>query len=173
MQAFYVVLGFLITLVLNTRAEYLSVFRFYVSRYLRLWPAYVAVAAASLMLVERPVWFESVSNLDVPAALFVIVSDCTIFFQDFLLSFAISPDGTLYRTSHFGTEPGNPMWKAFADSANVEPRGRIDVLPDSAVRLPVAGTADHIVRFRIAHSSRDRSLVAANARSLALTFLAC
>ncbi|OSI93535.1 hypothetical protein BSZ24_12600 [Bradyrhizobium canariense] len=65
-------LGFLITLVLNTRAEYLSVFRFYVSRYLRLWPAYVAVAAASLMLVERPVWFESVSNLDVPAALFVM-----------------------------------------------------------------------------------------------------
>ena len=38
-QAFYVISGFLITMVLNERAAYSNVVKFYLSRYLRLWPA--------------------------------------------------------------------------------------------------------------------------------------
>lgn len=63
-QAFYVDSGFLITLVHNTRAEYQSVSRFYISRYLRLRPAYAVVAALSLMLVKNTVWIQGVSNFD-------------------------------------------------------------------------------------------------------------
>jgi peptidoglycan/LPS O-acetylase OafA/YrhL len=111
-QGFYIVSGFLITLVLNTRAEYQSISRFYISRYLRLWPAYAVVAVLSLATFKSGFW-QGVSKLDLPAALFVIVSNCTIFFQDLFLFFAISPEGSLYPTTHFATEPGTKLYTLF------------------------------------------------------------
>ena len=38
-QAFYVISGFLITMILNERKQYRYIGNFYLSRYLRLWPS--------------------------------------------------------------------------------------------------------------------------------------
>src|SRR6185312_239643 len=61
-QCFYVISGFLITMVLNERADYAQLSNFYLSRYLRLWPAYIVVALASLVLVRRD-WLSQLSQL--------------------------------------------------------------------------------------------------------------
>ena len=106
-QGFYIVSGFLITLVLNTRAEYRDVSSFYISRYLRLWPAYIVVAALVFATFKGDLLIHGVARMDWPAALFVIASNATIFLQDFFLFFAIAPDGaSLSPTAHFITEPG-------------------------------------------------------------------
>lgn len=105
-QGFYVISGFLITMVLNTRPAYQDVGQFYLSRYLRLWPAYAIVAMLTFLILKRPAFVAGLEHLDFAGALFVIVSNCAIFFQDLYLFLAISPDGSLFFTSHFGTEPG-------------------------------------------------------------------
>jgi len=106
-QGFYIISGFLITLVLNTRAEYRDISRFYISRYLRLWPAYIVVAVLMFAMFKSDVLIHGIARLDWPAALFVIASNATIFLQDWFLFFAITPDGaSLSPTAHFITEPG-------------------------------------------------------------------
>ena len=103
-QGFYIVSGFLITMVLNTRKEYLSVGNFYISRYLRLWPAYIVVAALSIPLFRGADWFLGLAKLDVPAALFVIASNCVIFFQDAFLFLVIGANGSLHPSARALTE---------------------------------------------------------------------
>ncbi|WP_431014680.1 acyltransferase family protein [Bradyrhizobium pachyrhizi] len=105
-QGFYVISGFLITMVLNTRDGYRDVRQFYLSRYLRLWPAYAVVAILTFVVLKSSIFVAGIDKLDAAGALFVIVSNCTIFFQDLYLFLAISPDGSLFPTTHFGTEPG-------------------------------------------------------------------
>lgn len=105
-QGFYIVSGFLITLVLNTRTEYRDVVAFYVSRYLRLWPAYAVVAVLTFVILRGDFLTHAIAQLDWRGALFVLVSNATIFLQDLYLFLAIAPNGTLYPTTHFGTEPG-------------------------------------------------------------------
>lgn len=108
-QGFYIVSGFLITMVLNTRPEYRSISNFYISRYLRLWPAYAVVALLALVLLKSATWPAAVAKLDIAGAAFVVASNAIIFFQDLFLFLAVNPDGSLYFTSHFATEPGTPL----------------------------------------------------------------
>jgi peptidoglycan/LPS O-acetylase OafA/YrhL len=103
-QGFYIVSGFLITMVLNTRKEYLNIGNFYVSRYLRLWPAYIVVATLSIPLFRGTDWFSRLAKLDLPAGLFVIASNCVIFFQDTFLFLVIGPDGSLLPSARALTE---------------------------------------------------------------------
>ena len=91
-------------MVLNTRKEYLNIGNFYVSRYLRLWPAYIVVAALSIPLFRGASWFRASAKLDVPAALFVIASNCIIFFQDTFLFLVIGADGSLHPSAKALTE---------------------------------------------------------------------
>ncbi|MGY4269729.1 MULTISPECIES: acyltransferase family protein [unclassified Bradyrhizobium] len=105
-QGFYVISGFLITMVLNTRAGYSDVSQFYLSRYLRLWPAYAVVALLTLIVLKRSTFVAGLEHLDFVGAAFVVFSNCAIFFQDLYLFLGISPDGSLFPTSHFATEPG-------------------------------------------------------------------
>jgi peptidoglycan/LPS O-acetylase OafA/YrhL len=105
-QGFYIVSGFLITLVLNTRAEYRDVRSFYVSRYLRLWPAYAVVAALSFSVFKREFLVNTILQLDWLGASFVVISNVILFFQDLYLFLSIAPNGALYLTTHFQTEPG-------------------------------------------------------------------
>jgi peptidoglycan/LPS O-acetylase OafA/YrhL len=104
-QGFYIVSGFLIAMVLNTRAEYRDVFRFYASRYLRLWPAYIVVASLSLVLFRHDL-ISRVAQLDLLSAAFVVASNCMIFLQDAFLFLAIGQNGSLYPTANFASEPG-------------------------------------------------------------------
>jgi peptidoglycan/LPS O-acetylase OafA/YrhL len=104
-QGFYIVSGFLITLVLNTRDEYRDTAKFYLSRYLRLWPAYLVVAVLTLALIRQGEWFRGLAELDMPALLFVVASNATLLFQDLFLFLAID-HGALYPTADFYNAPG-------------------------------------------------------------------
>jgi len=104
-QCFYVISGFLITMVLNERADYAQLSNFYLSRYLRLWPAYIVVALATLVLVRRD-WLSQLSQLvhghDIA---FLALSNLTLFLQDWML-FLRFDAGHLVPTDAFGTWPG-------------------------------------------------------------------
>jgi peptidoglycan/LPS O-acetylase OafA/YrhL len=104
-QGFYIVSGFLITLVLNTRPEYRNIGSFYLSRYLRLWPAY-AVVCVLVLLMKSDVLARGLAQLQWPAALFVIASNATIFLQDLFPFLAISSEGSIYPTPDFYAAPG-------------------------------------------------------------------
>jgi peptidoglycan/LPS O-acetylase OafA/YrhL len=109
-EGFFIVSGFLITMILQTRPAYRSLAKFYLSRYLRLWPAYIVVAILSLTIVKHD-WVESLAKFDWPSMAFVIATNAVIFFQDLYPFFAITADGTsIFPTSHFLTEPGRQFW---------------------------------------------------------------
>ena len=55
-QTFYIISGFYIAMILDRTVAYRSIWVFYFSRYLRLWPSYAAIAFATLVakaLVQR------------------------------------------------------------------------------------------------------------------------
>ena len=107
-QCFYIISGFLITMVLNERSDYANLRNFYLSRYLRLWPAYVVVASLTLLLT-RPHWLSQLSQVvhwrDV---VFLAFSNLTLFFQDWTL-FLRFDEGHLVPTAAFGTWPGSQV----------------------------------------------------------------
>src|SRR5258707_11355721 len=71
-QCFYMISGFLITMVLNERKGYRSLGNFYLSRFFRLWPVYIVVAAASLMLLNREGMFDQLPKVAVwPSIVFI------------------------------------------------------------------------------------------------------
>ena len=109
-EGFFIVSGFLITMVLQLRPAYSDLTKFYISRYLRLWPAYIVVAILSLTFVKHD-WVETVSKFDWPSFFFVTVTNTVIFAQDLYVFLAINADGKSLRwTSNFFSEPGRPLW---------------------------------------------------------------
>ena len=52
-QAFFLISGFYMALVLTENGHYSSTRIFYASRYMRLWPIYIVCAAASLLLFRQ------------------------------------------------------------------------------------------------------------------------
>ncbi|MBR1193248.1 acyltransferase [Bradyrhizobium sp. AUGA SZCCT0160] len=108
-QCFYVISGFLITMVLNERAGYRSLGNFYLSRYFRLWPVYIVVAVASLYVVYWDVMFTQLPKVaDWPAVAFVAISNLTLFFQDWFLFLRL--DGSsLLPTSDFASATPPPL----------------------------------------------------------------
>ena len=160
-QGFYIVSGFLITMVLNTRKEYLNIKNFYVSRYLRLWPTYLVVAALSISLFRGAGWFSGFAKLDVPAALFVIASNCLIFFQDTFLFprnrrrwLAASQRQGSHRKFRFCAR------RIAAGSAGLDTWNRTRLLPDCAIHLPLAVAAARALYLRSGRARSDRLLVA-------------
>jgi peptidoglycan/LPS O-acetylase OafA/YrhL len=99
-QAFYIISGFLITMVLNESHQYQSVRNYNTSRYLRLWPSYVVVAALTLLITNGGGLAAYLPKLDSPAAAFVLFSNATLFFQDWFL-FLEPIAGTFGFTSSF------------------------------------------------------------------------
>lgn len=103
-QCFYVISGFLITMILNERAEYRSLWNFYVSRYLRLWPVYIIVAAVALFTVKWDL-FATLPSVASPSAIaFIVFSNLALFFQDWFL-FLRFDGGQLAFTSRFAAGP--------------------------------------------------------------------
>jgi peptidoglycan/LPS O-acetylase OafA/YrhL len=96
-QCFYVISGFLITMVINEKPDYRSVGNFYISRYLRLWPIYIAVAALSIILFRQSMFADLTNVANWPATAFVAFSNLTLFFQDWFLFFRLN-DGNLVPT---------------------------------------------------------------------------
>jgi peptidoglycan/LPS O-acetylase OafA/YrhL len=100
-QCFYVISGFLITMVLNERKEYQSLRNFYLSRYFRLWPVYIVVAAISLIAVNQQTMLGLLPKVaNWPSIAFIALSNLTLFFQDWFL-FVRFDNGALVPTSAF------------------------------------------------------------------------
>jgi peptidoglycan/LPS O-acetylase OafA/YrhL len=109
-QCFYVISGFLITLILNERAEYRSLLNFYVSRYLRLWPIYIIVAVVSLLTVKWHWLVNVMPTAASPSAMaFIVFSNLTLFLQDWFLFLKF--EGTqLAFTSNFAKASHPPPY---------------------------------------------------------------
>jgi peptidoglycan/LPS O-acetylase OafA/YrhL len=103
-QAFYVISGFLITMVLNERKDYQSVRKFYIARYLRLWPTYILVAALALVVLQLPSFAEELPEWSLSTTLFVAFANFTLLFQDWF-HFLEVHGGALAPTADFGAGP--------------------------------------------------------------------
>lgn len=102
-QSFYIISGFLITMILNEREAYRSIRNFYLSRYLRLWPTYIVVAAISLMLAH-PAFLADLGRETFSTIAFVIFANLTLFFQDWFLFLQLD-HGALVFTANFHDGP--------------------------------------------------------------------
>jgi peptidoglycan/LPS O-acetylase OafA/YrhL len=103
-QAFYIISGFLITMILNERPEYRSRMNFYLSRYLRLWPPYIVVALLALCFYQWDAEFSTLPQMEIRTVSFVWLSNMTLLFQDLFL-FLRQDSGVLSFTGDFGTAP--------------------------------------------------------------------
>lgn len=109
-QAFYIISGFLITMVLNNRKEYQSVGNFYVSRYLRLWPTYIIVFLIALMVYGHNRLFVSLPRVaDLPTNFFILFSNFTLLFQDWFFFLRFTPEGGLIFIPDF-TKSTSSIW---------------------------------------------------------------
>src|SRR5579863_5256480 len=87
-QLFYIISGFLISYVLVESRSYSSVGRFYVNRYLRLYPIYVVVAAISLtsiLVLKQPVFLSVYRRAPIDAICLLIFSNVFMFGQDWVM----------------------------------------------------------------------------------------
>jgi peptidoglycan/LPS O-acetylase OafA/YrhL len=99
-----VISGFLITFVLNERREYRNLGNFYASRYLRLWPPYILVALASLILLRWDLTFTRLpASASFASMVFIDFSNLTLLFQDWIM-FLRFDQGRLAFTQAFGLE---------------------------------------------------------------------
>ena len=109
-QCFYIISGFLITMVLTERTGYRSLGNFYVSRFLRLWPAYIVVAVASLILLKWHWLFVTLPQFATWQTIaFIWFSNLTLFFQDWFLFVGFS-DGKLVPVLHYSTSSPIEVW---------------------------------------------------------------
>jgi peptidoglycan/LPS O-acetylase OafA/YrhL len=133
-QAFFVISGFFITLVLSENPAYASVPKFYASRYLRLWPMYFICAVPTLLLSsydvfsfgsESTTYVDAFRRLDLFGRCFILFSNLTIFFQDWTLFLQADwLTGSLSFTPNFttGTHPivAQLLWDGAAWSLGIE-----------------------------------------------------
>lgn len=107
-QCFYVISGFLITMVLNERRGYLSLGNFYLSRFFRLWPAYIVVALAAITVNWHQMFVQLPKVAGWPALAFIWFSNLTLFFQDWLMFLRLD-NGALVPTTNYMLWP-NMLW---------------------------------------------------------------
>jgi peptidoglycan/LPS O-acetylase OafA/YrhL len=98
-QSFFVVSGFYMTMVLREKYPPGSYRLFISNRLLRLWPAYIVVLAASLLVATS---WRAVAALDGSAIIFFAVSQFLIIGQDLYLYLFVH-DAALAFTAHFTT----------------------------------------------------------------------
>jgi len=94
-QVFYMISGFLISYVLLETVKYPKVWPFYVSRFLRLWPVYAVIALITLgfHIVFQTTFFEYLFDLPIHGQTVVILSNITLFFQDWMMFLQATPEG--------------------------------------------------------------------------------
>ncbi|MGE9009068.1 acyltransferase family protein [Leptospira interrogans] len=110
-QCFYVISGFLITMILNEREDYKNLGTFYLSRYLRIWPVYILITALTLYFFQWPAITSELPRLtNWSTYAFILLSNLTIFFQDWFV-FLKFENGGLAFTPVFHTLHGpQPYW---------------------------------------------------------------
>jgi peptidoglycan/LPS O-acetylase OafA/YrhL len=110
-RLFYTVSGFLISYILVESTRYSRVRDFYSSRYLRLFPIYLIVAAATLIAYSafgNAAFFQIFSTAPVGAAALLLLSNFIILGQDWVLFLGVS--GDQYFLSRNFTQGQMPLW---------------------------------------------------------------
>jgi peptidoglycan/LPS O-acetylase OafA/YrhL len=108
-QLFYIISGFLISYILDNNAAYSSPLRFYISRLLRLYPIYAAVAFLTLLsyLIVKPnSFFDVYNSIPLSASLLLVISNLIIAGQDWVMFLSVN-GGRLEFTSDYATS--SPM----------------------------------------------------------------
>jgi peptidoglycan/LPS O-acetylase OafA/YrhL len=133
-EGFFIISGFFITLVLCENPAYQDTLRFYLSRYLRLWPMYIICAVPTLLLSSSNLfsfgdqsiaYAEAFKQLDWLGKFYVLFSNLTMFFQEWSLFLQANwQTGVLSFTSDFngGTTPimYKLLWDVPAWSLSIE-----------------------------------------------------
>ena len=111
-EGFFIISGFFITLVLCENPAYLDAPRFYLSRYLRLWPMYIVCAVSTLLLSSYNLfsfgdqsisYADAFKQLDGLGKFYVLFSNLTMFFQEWTLFLQANwQTGALSFTSDLG-----------------------------------------------------------------------
>ncbi len=102
-QLFYMISGFLISYVIVEKKAYKSLFDFYLNRYLRLYPIYILIAGLTLLFYFSIELFSGSSEFfskfrEYPgqAKILLILSNATLFFQDWTLFLAIEANKIIF-----------------------------------------------------------------------------
>ena len=110
-QSFYIISGFFVALMFDVSPAYQNVFKFYRSRFLRIFPIYYVVFFASIVFVivfgipSLPNGKELFLNLNTETKLLLVISNLFIFFQDWIMFLGWNNNG-LNFVSHFSmSEP--------------------------------------------------------------------
>jgi peptidoglycan/LPS O-acetylase OafA/YrhL len=106
-QLFYVISGFLISYILVERKSYPRVADFYLNRYLRLYPIYCFVAAASLVaiILTRQSMLPQLYTAAPPAATALLtLSNIFLFGQDWVMFAAVKHHALVFSTDFFDSE---------------------------------------------------------------------
>jgi peptidoglycan/LPS O-acetylase OafA/YrhL len=107
-QGFYIISGFFITMVLNERSSYRSTINFYISRYMRLWPAYVVIAVASAL------WsldFHTAAPMAAESLAFMSFANATLFFQDSVMFLRLDGEGHLSYSMAAIPNDATALWR--------------------------------------------------------------
>lgn len=101
-QLFYVISGFLISHVLTSSDRYKSPRKFYISRWLRLYPIYYAVAFLALLVAaaKTPSFFGFYHSIPFSADLLLVFSNLCLYGQDWILFLGIT-HGHLHPSVNF------------------------------------------------------------------------
>src|ERR1700759_1640331 len=124
-EGFFVISGFFITLVLCENQAYRDTLKFYLSRYLRLWPMYFVCAVPALFLSswnlfsfgdQSITYADAFKQLDVTGKFYVLFSNLTMFFQEWSLFLQANwQTGALSFTSDFNAGSTPIMYKMLWD----------------------------------------------------------
>lgn len=106
-QIFYIISGFYMSMIIST---YETKGKFWISRYLRLYPLYIICALMSLTLVHGiNSYAENLSKLPISATFFLILTNATIFLQDIAMFLGVK-HGELTFVSFYG-DSTPPLFK--------------------------------------------------------------
>ena len=106
-QLFYMISGFLISYVLVEKKIYLNTYKFYINRFLRLYPIYILIALLTLAFFyvsdktsESIAFFDVYIKSPAEANLLLLISNLTLFFQDVVM-FSKIENGELMFAADF------------------------------------------------------------------------
>ena len=113
-EVFFLISGYLISLILNSRTAYQRVGVFYLNRALRLYPIYWVVAGSSLLVLllthnDRAGW----STLHAPAKALLVISNVVLLFQDWVMFLQQAPHGVALAMNFWTTKP--QLWHFLLD----------------------------------------------------------
>ena len=110
-QLFYMISGFLISYVLVERKAYPNIKSFYINRYLRLYPIYFVIAVLTLIaftlasgIGKEITFFNIYIKAPQSADILLIVSNLTLFFQDWVMFSGVDENKLVFTTNFSNSE---------------------------------------------------------------------